>query len=418
MSALAKYLLEQGCEVAGSDICVGKYTEKLKTLGAQIFIGHKAENLPEDAIVVASTAIKDDNPELVRAHELGLTIYHRSDLLAQIARPLFLGYAGTHGKTTMSGLAAYVLEKAGLEPSYIVGGFIPELNTNAHCTNGKYFVAELDESDGTITKYSPNIVVINNIEAEHLDFYTGGLDSILKVFAEFLDNLPQDTILIANNDCPNVRKLMQGRKYITYGLHDADYTVKNTNLKIILRGEHNVYNALAVFASLCEAGIEPDLIKEHFATFTGMGRRFEKVAEFDGVTVYDDYAHHPTEIKATLEAAKSLNGNIIAVFQPHRYTRFKKLWDDFLNAFEDADRVVVTDIYSASEEPIEGVNSAIFTKELAKHVPAEHISGNINELARKLLGSLKPHDIVIGMGAGTITCLGKELKEAVVGNRV
>ncbi|MDR1327759.1 MAG: hypothetical protein LBJ74_05065, partial [Heliobacteriaceae bacterium] len=343
------------------------------------------------------------------------------------------------------------------------------LNTNAQCTNGRYFIAELDESDGTITKYSPDIVVINNIEADHPDFYTDGLDSILKVFAEFLDNLPQDTIVLVNNDCENVRKLISGRKCITYSLsspphpnplpqgegtqyvaenivYTPDYItfdVNGTRLKIILRGEHNVYNALAVFASLCEAGIEPDVMKEHFAAFTGMGRRFEKVAEFDDITVYDDYAHHPTEIRVTLNAAKGLKpspealnsplgslsastlshrervtGNVVAVFQPHRYTRFKNLWEDFLNAFEDADRVVVTDVYSASEEPLEGVDSAAFAKELSKCVPAEHISGNMTELARKLLPSLKPHDIVIGLGAGTITYLGKEIKEAVVAGRV
>ena len=452
MSGLAKYLLEQGYEVSGSDICESKYTEKLKNLGAEIFIGHKAENLPDDCIVVTSTAIKDSNPELKKAKELGLTIYHRSDLLAEISGdfqsksfpssllpsiPMFVGYAGTHGKTTTSGFVSYVLEKAGLEPSFVVGGFVPEINTNAQFANGKYFIAELDESDGTIVKYSPDITVINNIEADHLDFYIDGLDSIMETFVTFLKGLSDRAVVLANNDCQNVVKLMElypNRNYITYGLSNADYTAKNieynvdnttfdiyfkgeylTDLKIILKGVHNVYNALAVFASLKEAGVNIEDIKEHFSTFTGMGRRFEKVAEFDGITVYDDYAHHPTEIKATLSSAESFKNNrVVAVFQPHRYTRLKNLWNEFIEAFDSADRVVVTDVYSASEDPIEGISPETFVKELSNrlNIPIEHISGDMKEFAQKLLPTLKQNDIVIGMGAGTITYLGKELLEA------
>jgi UDP-N-acetylmuramate--alanine ligase len=496
MSGLAKYLLEQGHEVSGSDVYESKYTHELENLGARVFIGHDENNLPEDCTVVASTAIRKDNPELQKAHRLGLSVLHRSDLLAEIAydfqtapsAPIFIGYAGTHGKTTTSGLAAYVLANAGLEPSFVVGGFVPELNSNAHSARGKYFVAELDESDGTIVKYAPNIAVINNIEADHLDFFTGGLDDILKTFGQFLDNLPQGAVVLANSDCGNVRKLTQGRKVVTYGLDDgevkqlggwavktlevrinfnpstlqpfnpsinylarnieytAEYTTFDvyyngeflTDLKIILKGKHNVYNALAVFASLNEAGAEVEKIKPYFAAFTGMGRRFEKVAELDitggGITVYDDYAHHPTEIKATLNAAQSLRdaklltsedtglaskplsllASITAVFQPHRYTRLQKLWDEFLEAFDGADRVVVTDVYAASEDPVEGVNAEIFTAELARKldVPVEHIGGDMQEFARKLLPTLKPGDIVIGMGAGTVTYLGKELTEA------
>lgn len=443
MSGLAEYLLEQGCEVSGSDICGSKYTHKLEKSGVKVFIGHKAENVPGDCTVVASTAIREDNPELLRAEELGLKILHRSDLLAQIANnsgKFFLGYCGMHGKTTTSGLASYVLAKAGYEPSYVVGGFVPELNSNAQCANGGYFVAELDESDGTLVKYKPNLAVINNIEPDHLDFFTGGLEDILKNFSRFLDG--SDAVVIANNDCENTRTLIQRRKTVTFGLNDADYTAKNieynadfttfdvyykgeflADLKIILKGEYNVYNALAVFASLCEAG-GPVLGKAlgcYFAEFTGMGRRFEKVAEFGGIVVYDDYAHHPTEIKAALSAAKSFKDrNVVAVFQPHRYTRFQKLWNEFADSFGNAGRVVVTDIYSASEEPVEGVSSEKFAVELSKrlNVQAEHMSGDMRELARKLLPTLKSGDIVIGMGAGTITCLGRELQEAVVASGI
>lgn len=432
MSGLAKYLLENGCEVSGSDICDSKYIDKLRNLGAKVHIGHNADNVPADAIVVASTAIKQDNPEMIRAKELGLTIYHRSDVLAEISRwgKFFLGFSGTHGKTTTSGLCSYVLEKAGLLPSYVVGGMLPDIGTNAHSQNGKFFVAELDESDGTIVKYSPNICVVNNLEADHLDFYKDGLKSILETFEKFISNMADDAIVLVNNDC-EATKSLHGHKTMTFGFSDADYTAKNivfspecttfdiyyrgeflTDLKIILRGKHNVYNALSVMASLHQAGVDISLVKEHFSTFTGMGRRFQKVAEFNGITVYDDYAHHPTEIKATLSSAEGMHDkNIIAVFQPHRFTRLKNLWDEFLKAFDGVDRIIVTDVYAASEEPIEGVNSRKFSEELMEkvNIPCEYIGGNMNDVAKKLYPTLKENDVVIGLGAGTITALGKEL---------
>lgn len=430
MSGLAKYLLENGCEVAGSDIVDSKYIDKLRKLGATVYIGQKAENVPEDAIIVASTAIREDNPEMVRARELGLTVYHRSDILAEISKcgKFFLGFSGTHGKTTTSGLCSYVLEKTGLLPSYVVGGIIPEIGCNAHCQDGKFFCAELDESDGTIVKYSPNICVVNNLEADHLDFYKDGLKSILETFEKFISNMSDDSILLVNKDCKGAMSL-HSHKSITFGFSDADYTVQNvefkpdcttfdvyykaeflTDLTIILRGKHNVYNALSVLASLHQAGVDIEKVKPHFATFSGMGRRFQKVGEFDGVTIFDDYAHHPTEIKATLSSVEGMSGkHIIAVFQPHRYTRLKNLWNEFLYAFHGVDKVYVTDVYAASEDVIDGINSENFVKELSSHIDCEYISGSIREVAEKLYPTLKNNDVVIGLGAGTITNLGKEL---------
>lgn len=430
MSGLAKYLLENGYEVSGSDINDSKYIDKLRDLGARVFIGHSEDNLPEDCIVVASTAIKENNPEMQKARRLGLTVYHRSDVLAKLSQmgKFFLGYSGTHGKTTTSGLSAYVLEKAGLEPSYVVGGIIPDIGTNAHSQNGKFFCAELDESDGTIVKYSPDIVVVNNLEADHLDFYKNGLQSIIETFDKFLLNLKPEAKVLINNDCKGTVQLA-GHNFITYGLHNADYVAKNIiynedfttfdiyyknefllDLKICLKGIHNVYNSLAVFASLHQASVDIESVKSHFATFTGMGRRFQKVCEFNEISVYDDYAHHPTEIKATLSSSKSFkNRNVIAVFQPHRYTRLSNLWNDFLNAFDDVNRVVVTDVYAASETPIDGITSERFVEELSKKYSAEYISGNMKEVAETLFKELKSGDIVIGLGAGTITNLGKEL---------
>ena len=443
MSGLAKYLLQKGIEVSGSDINDSKYIQKVKKLGARVSIGHSADNVPQDCVVVASTAIRDTNPEIIRAKELGLPIWHRSDLLAEISQSeeFFIGFSGTHGKTTTSGLCSYVMEKANLKPSYVVGGMIPEFDTNANNSREKFFIAELDESDGTIVKYSPNLVVVNNLEPDHLDFYINGLESILETFEKFLANMKQGGIVLANTDNEGVKRLVgyfadhkleNNAKFVTYSIGgNTDYCAKNINygedfttydiyykgefqteLKICLKGVHNVYNSLAVWASLHQAGIDMKLVNEHFATFTGMGRRFQKVGEFDGITVYDDYAHHPTEIKATLSSSKSFkNKKVIAVFQPHRYTRLQNLWNDFMCAFDSVDELVVTDVYAASEDPIQGIDSETFVNELKEKsdINCRHISGSIDDVAKKLMPELKSGDVVIGLGAGTITNLGKEL---------
>ncbi len=431
MSGLAKYLLENGYEVSGSDINDSKYIHKLKDLGAKVFIGHNENNLPEDCVVVASTAIKETNPEIQKAKRLGLEILHRSDVLARVSNlgKFFLGYAGTHGKTTTSGMASYVLEKAGLLPSYVVGGILPEIGTNAHCQDGKFFCAELDESDGTIVKYSPNVAVINNLEADHLDFYKNGLDDILNTFESFISKINDNSTILINADDAGISKLEKRSNMVSYGLNEADYQAKNinycvdyttyeiyfknkflTDMKICLKGVHNVYNSLAVFASLHQAGVNIEKVVPYFATFTGMGRRFEKVAEFNGITLYDDYAHHPTEIKATMSASRAFKDrNVVAVFQPHRYTRLSNLWNEFLEAFDGANRVVVTDVYAASEAPIEGVNSENFVRDLSSKCQAEYLTGDIKNVAKLLLPTLKSGDVVIGLGAGTITNLGREL---------
>ena len=443
MSGLAKYLLQKGYEVSGSDINDSKYVKSVKELGAKVYIGHDENNLPDDCIVIASTAIKENNPEIQKAKRLGLPIWHRSDLLAEISKTekYFIGFSGTHGKTTTSGLCSYVLEKANLKPSYVVGGIIPEIHTNANCANDKIFIAELDESDGTIVKYSPNIAVVNNLEPDHLDFYINGLESILETFETFISNMRENGIILANTDNEGVNRLVKyfsdhelkhNAKFVTYSIGgNTDYCAKNINygydfttfdiyfkgekqttLKICLKGVHNVYNSLAVWASLHIAGVNMNMVNSHFATFTGMGRRFEQVGEFNGIILYDDYAHHPTEIKATLSCSKSFKDkNIIAVFQPHRYTRLQNLWNEFMNAFDNVDELIITDVYAASETPIEGINSKMFTEKKKKKTDlnCKYIPGSISEVAQKLYPQLKSGDIVIGLGAGTITNLAKEL---------
>jgi len=430
MSGLAKYLLEDGHIVSGSDIAESKYIDRLRKLGAKVSIGHSAENIPNDATVVVSTAIRENNPELVRAKELGLKIYHRSDLLKEISQnaqengKCFIGFSGTHGKTTTSGLASYVLEMAKLEPSFVDGGILPDINTNAQHKGGKHFIAELDESDGTIVKYSPDILVINNLEEDHMDFYKNGMPDLIKTFENAISKAKKVIVNIDNEGIKNLKG-----SYVTFGLNKADYTAKNinynsngttfeiyhndkflTDIKIQLAGVHNVYNTLAVVAALHEAEVDINKIKKYFYDFTGMGRRFQKVCEINGFTVYDDYAHHPTEIKATLDAAALKFGkeNIVAVFQPHRYTRLKSLWNEFKNAFGNAGRIIVTDVYAASEDSIDGISGKNFASELSG---SEYLSGNMQEVSAKLLPTLKNGDIVIGLGAGTITALGKELEK-------
>ena len=437
MSGLAKYLLEEGHSVSGSDIVDSKYIDALRALGAQINIGHSAENLPNnvDAVVV-STAIRETNPELVKARELGLKIYHRSDLLKEIAESAqsknkcFIGFAGTHGKTTTSGFSSFVLDKAGLEPSFVVGGIVPELHTNSQCKNGKFFIAELDESDGTLVKYHPDILVINNLEEDHLDFYKNGIDDIIKVFEK---SISQSKKVIVNSDDSGIKHLKGN--FITFGLNNADYVARNiqttklgtsfdiyhkgeflTNIFTLLNGIHNIYNSLAIASAMNEAGLTVDCKKHFFAEFTGMGRRFQKICDINDIQVYDDYAHHPTEIKAVLDGASSRFGkeNIVAVFQPHRYTRLQALWNEFKEAFPNANRVIVTDVYEASEDPIEGITG----KKFASEAGFEHFSGSIEDVAENLLPTLKSNNIVIGLGAGTITNLGKYLKEKSLVSRI
>lgn len=437
MSGLAKYLIEEGHSVTGSDIEDSKYIDALRKLGAKINIEHNEDNLSDDTdAVIVSTAIRETNPELQKARKLGLKIYHRSDLLEEMAHSAqnkgkcFIGFSGTHGKTTTSGLASFILDKAGLEPAFVVGGIVPEVSTNAQHKGGKFFIAELDESDGTLTKYSPDILVINNLEEDHLDFYKNGMTDLIKTFNQAISQAKK---VIVNADDEGIKNL--NGKFITFGLNNADYIAKNiqkskdgtlfdvyykedflSTIFLQLTGKHNIYNALSVIAAMSEAGLTVDCKKHFFAEFTGMGRRFQKACDLGNIQVYDDYAHHPTEIKAVLDAASTKFGkeNIVAVFQPHRYTRLKGLWNEFKNAFSDANRVIVTDVFEASEDPIEGITGENFAYE----ANFEHLSGSIEKVAEKLLPTLKDNNVVIGLGAGTITKLGKYLEDAYLANRV
>lgn len=440
MSALAKFLLEKGCKVTGSDISESKYVKMLKNMGADIKIGQKAENITPDKTVVISSAISEENPELKEARRLNLEVLHRSDMLKLISQDfsedknaVFFGFSGTHGKTTTSGLCSYVLNKSGNHPSYAVGGFIPEINDNSKFDSDRIFVAELDESDGTIVKYKPDVNVINNLSYDHPDFYKNGMADIYKTFKKYIENTDNNAVIIANNDsegCREFIKIMSERHFITFGLNDADYIAKNiefsgfsskfdiyyqnkfkVKMELSVPGIHNVYNALAVFAALDVKGYNPETMTEHFKTFTGMGRRFQKVTEFNGVKVYDDYAHHPEEIGTTLQSVSSYKGGrVVAIFQPHRFTRLKSLWNDFLNVFKTVDKIYVTDVFHACEEPIDGINSENFVKEL-QNDDKTYVGGNMQTVAEKIYPELKEGDLVITLGAGTVTQIGGILKK-------
>lgn len=440
MSALAKYLRERGATISGSDIQESKYTKLLNNIGVKINIGHKKEYISKDMIIIASSAIHDDNPEIQRAKELNLKIYHRSDILkmisdefAQKSGAYFIGFSGTHGKTTTSGLCAYVLEKGGFSPSYIVGGIIPEINTNGKYNHEKYFIAELDESDGTIQKYSTDIAVINNMEEDHLDYYKNGFIDIAKTFGKYLSNNKNQKVIINNDNIGNRKfiELYKEYNYITFGLKNkSTYMAQNVQkegltsqfdvyknekyidtFKIIIPGEHNIYNALGVIAALIELEIDIKNIKDYFSRFSGMGRRFQKVGEYNEINIYDDYAHHPSEIKTTLNSVKNSikkTNRLVAIFQPHRYTRLQGLWNDFKTAFNCADIVYITDVYSAGEDEIPNINSKTFSKEI-ENKNSQYISGSIEEAAYRIYPELKKGDIVITLGAGDITKFSKAL---------
>ena len=441
-SALAKILLEEGKKVSGSDISDTKYTKKLKELGAKIYIGHSEQNIKGSPVIVISSAIHDDNPEIAEAKKRGLKIIHRSDMLKIISDnyPDFLGFCGTHGKTTTSGLCAFLLSCAKLKPAYAIGGIIPKLNTNGGCEdkNTKYFAAELDESDGTIVKYSPKYTLINNLEEDHPDFYKNGLEDILNTFTRFIKGLKSGSKVLINIDNEGNRELIKRnpdyKNFISFSIDDnsALYSAKNVKTDILsssfdvytkdkllghielsIPGMHNVMNALGVCALLVEAGVDFNLFASYFKEFTGMGRRFQKSAEFNNIRVIDDYAHHPSEIKATLEAVKNYNkGRIFVIFQPHRYSRFLGLYDDFLNAFECANFIAVLDVYSAGEEPDNTKTPDDFAKDLKNAGKnAAYFSGSIDTAAQKIISELKENDIVFTFGAGDVTRMGGVLND-------
>jgi UDP-N-acetylmuramate--alanine ligase len=433
MSGIAEVMHQLGYKVQGSDVSDSYVVEKLRKIGIPVTIGHSPDNLGDAAVVVCSSAIKDGNPEMEAAAERRLPRVRRAEMLAELMRmQKTVAVAGTHGKTTTTSMIAAVLDSGGLDPTVINGGIINRYGSNARLGKSDWWVIEADESDGSFLRLDGTIAVVTNIDPEHLEHY-GSFDAVKDAFVEFVENVPFYGLAVLCVDHPEVQAIIgrvRDRRIVTYGFSAlADVRADNVTpvpggsrfdalvleregerrtipaVTVSIPGRHNVQNALAAIAVALELGISDEAILAGFERFEGVKRRFTKIGEIAGAIVIDDYAHHPTEIRAVLSAAREgAGGRVIAVMQPHRYTRLQSLMDEFQNAFNDADVVLVTPVYPAGEEPIDGVDSAALAEGLRAHGHRiVRTVGSLDELSRELRDLAADGDMVICMGAGDIT---------------
>jgi UDP-N-acetylmuramate--alanine ligase len=436
MSGIAEVLLASGFTVSGSDMRDSEVTRRLAELGARIAVGHAAENVQDADVVVFSSAVPRDNPELVAARRAAIPVIPRAEMLAELMRLKHgVAIAGSHGKTTTTSLVATVLREAGLDPTVVIGGKLNVLGSNAARGAGELLLAEADESDGSFLHLTPVVAVITNIDAEHLDHY-GDHEGVKAAFAEFANRVPFYGLVVACLDHPDVQDILPKieKRTATYGLSaQADYRAKDpkveglsTTFTLIRRGEdlgevtvkmpgiHNVLNTLAVVAVADELQVPLETTREALSGFGGVHRRFTIVGEQGGVTIVDDYGHHPAEVQVTLEAAQRAYGRrLVVAFQPHRYTRTHHLFDDLTRAFNRADVLLLADVYAAGEQPIEGATSEHLAQAIREHGHRDvtHV-GPREALVDALLERLEPGDVVITLGAGDITKTGPDLLEA------
>jgi UDP-N-acetylmuramate--alanine ligase len=437
MSGIAKLLLRAGNEVNGSDLKESSITAQLRELGMEISIGHQPEKIRRADKVVYSSAIKEDNPQIQEALRLRIPLIRRAQALADLMQgKMVVTVAGSHGKTTTASLAAYLLLESGFMPTIAVGGILKNIDTNAYSGSGDFFVAEADESDGSFLYYQPKYSIITNIDHEHLDYYRN-FENELDAFRQFVARTKHDGCLFCCGDDLHLKNMVKGyqNKYLLFGLSEnADIYPKKIEMDglssrfdcfckdkfvgkfyLALGGRHNISNALSVIALGLELGVDLKTIKGVLAGYQGSRRRLEVKFNKSGVLVIDDYAHHPTEIKAALSAVKSLkHKRLIAVFQPHRYSRTKLLLDDFGKSFELADYVIVTDIYPADEAPISGLEAKNVADKIIQYFPGKRVSflpkGQILE---HLLKDIQHQDIILTLGAGDIVKLSDELGEKI-----
>ncbi len=451
MSGIAEVLLNLGYRVSGSDLRRSAITDRLEKLGASVFEGHEAANIESAQVVVTSTAVRPDNPEVADALRRQIPVIPRAEMLAELMRLKYgIAIAGSHGKTTTTSMVATVLDRAGLDPTIVVGGRVNTLGSNAKLGRGDFMVVEADESDKSFLKLSPTIAVVTNIDLEHLDFYSG-IEEIRSCFIQFVNKVPFYGSVIICLDDQNIQMIIPQitRRMTTYGLRahaeisagdpqmiredfGSTFTVRRRGedlgrIRLNVPGEHNVCNALAAVAVGLELEIDFKLIAEGLESFRGAERRFQikgmiksrsdRPETRDGIQVVDDYGHHPTEIRATLAAAKTSGRRVVVLFQPHRYTRTAALHEDFARSFYDADVVLLTDIYAASEDPIEGVTSERLAEEIEKfgHRNARYI-GAIDQGKQALLDVVQPGDLVLTLGAGSVWRAGEEFLEAMGGD--
>ena len=433
MSGIAEVMHNLGYRVQGSDVAEGYVVQGLRDKGIAVMIGHRAENLGDAAVVVTSTAIKRGNPEVELAIERRVPIVRRAEMLAELMRlKSCIAVAGTHGKTTTTSMVAAILDAGGLDPTVINGGIINTYGSNARVGTGDWMVVEADESDGSFLRLCGTFAIVTNIDPEHLDHW-GDFEAVKKGFVDFIEKVPFYGAAILCIDHPEVQALLPkvgDRRIVTYGFSgQADVRGDNVTpipggnrFDVMLRdrngteryirgvempmpGRHNVQNALSAIAVAVQLGISDDIIRTGFAKFGGVKRRFTKVGEVDGATIIDDYGHHPVEIRAVLAAAREgATGRVIAVVQPHRYTRLRDLMSEFQAAFNDADAVIVAPVYAAGEAPIDGVSADALAKGLKRsgHRLVSTTSG-ADDLAGQLAAMAKPGDMVICLGAGDIT---------------
>lgn len=433
MSGIAELLLHYGYKITGSDINPSDITERLKGLGAEVFCSHSPSNISGADVVVYSSAVKGSNVEIVHAQRLKIPVVRRAEMLAELMRLRDgIAVAGTHGKTTTTSMIGRLLKEADLDPTIIVGGIVRSFGASSHLGNGKFLVCEADEFDRSFLKLTPTLAVVTNIEAEHLDCYPN-IDEIKNAFCEFCNKVPFYGAVILCGDDPGARSIQHliKKKVITYGLEPdclikgeeikfrgmhTEFTIrhKNETHKIDLKipGIHNVKNGLAAVSIGIELEIDFQTIKAAIESFEGVRRRFELVGKISGNTIFDDYAHHPTEIEATLSAAKNIpHSKIIAVFQPHLYTRTQNFYREFASSFKDADALIVSAIYPAREEPISGVTGELISEEAKKLWPQKEIHyveelEKIPDFVRRLA---QDGSLVITMGAGDVWKVGDML---------
>jgi UDP-N-acetylmuramate--alanine ligase len=445
MSGIAEILFNLGYKISGSDITKSSNVDRLKKIGIKIFIGQKAKNINDVSIIVISSAIKEDNIELVAGALNKIPIVRRADMLAELMRfKKSISVGGSHGKTTTTSLISSLLEGAKFDPTVVNGGIIEAYGTNARLGKSDWMVVEADESDGTFIKLPSTYVVITNIDREHIDFYKT-FDNLNRAFRNFVENIPfygVAFICIDSPDAENLCKDIKYRKVITYGFNKkADLTVSNIkiidyityfditvnkshlskkrfikNIAISLPGEHNIRNALAAISVALELGIKEQVIKNSLLNFKGVERRFSFVGSVNNIKIIDDYAHHPTEIKNTLKAAKLLcRGKLIVVFEPHRYSRIIDLYDDFINSFSDADFLYVTKIYSAGEKKIKEINEKIIVSSIRKigHKNVYYFKDE-NYMENELSKIALNNDFIIFLGAGSISKKARSMQKSML----
>ena len=447
MSGIAEVMANLGYKVQGSDIAEGYVVDGLRKRGIKVMIGHSAENLGDAAVVVTSTAVKRDNPEVAAALEGRIPVVRRAEMLAELMRlKSTVAVAGTHGKTTTTSMIAALLDAGGIDPTVINGGIINSYGSNARLGASEWMVVEADESDGSFLRLDGTIAVVTNIDPEHLDHY-GSFDAVKEAFVEFIENVPFYGAAVLCIDHPEVQAVIpkvRDRRVITYGF-SAQADVRGDNVRPVpggnrfdavirqrdgtsrriegielpMPGRHNVQNALAAVGVAVEMGCADSVIQTGFAKFTGVKRRFTKVGEVGGVSIIDDYAHHPVEIRAVLSAAREgVKGKVVAVVQPHRFTRLRDLMDDFQTAFNDADVVYAAPVYPAGEQPIAGVDSAVLISGIKERGHrAAFVTEGADALANTLAATLEPGDMVVCLGAGDITKWAAGLADAIAARR-